>query len=273
MLIDFHTHCFPDKIAKRAISVLEGNVIKMQGRNYPARTDGSLGELLKTMKEDGVDFSVVLPIATTPSQSGSINRFAKEINGKNGIISFGSVHPLQEDWEEVLEQIKDDGLLGIKLHPEYQGVYVTSAEVRRILKKCEELDLYTVFHAGADIGMPEPIHCMPECLNHMLDYVSGDKIIAAHMGGWNKWDDVEKYLVGTPIKFDTSYIKGFLDKERFRQIVRNHGVDKIVFGTDHPWQRANEALEFIDSAGFTEDELDRIYFKNAAEILGINLKD
>ncbi len=230
-----------------------------------------MSELLETMDKDGVDYSVVLPIATTPKQSGSINRFAKEINGKDGIISFGSVHPLQEDWEYVLEEIKQDGLLGIKLHPEYQGVYVTSDEVKRILKKCEELDLYVVFHAGADIGMPEPVHCMPECLNHLLDYVSGDNIIAAHMGGWNKWDDVEKYLVRTPIRFDTSYVKGFLDKDQFRRIVRNHGAEKIVFGTDHPWQRAYEAIEYIDSIGLTDDELDKIYYKNAAEMLEINI--
>lgn len=271
MIIDFHAHCFPDKIAKRAISVLEGNVIKIQGKNYPARTDGSLGELISTMNDDGVDYSVVLPIATTPTQSGSINRFAKEINGKNGIISFGSVHPLQRDWEAVLEEIKSCGLLGIKLHPEYQGVYVTSNEVKSILKKCEELELYTVFHAGADIGMPKPVHCMPECLNYLLDYVGGDKIIAAHMGGWDEWEDVEKYLVGTPIKFDTSYVRDFMDKEQFKRIVRNHGADKIVFGTDHPWQRANEAMEYINSVQLTSDELDRIYYKNAAELLGIKI--
>ena len=45
---------FPDKIAKRAIESLESNVIRMQGKNYPAVTDGSLGELIRTMAEDGV---------------------------------------------------------------------------------------------------------------------------------------------------------------------------------------------------------------------------
>ena len=97
MIIDFHTHVFPDKISKRAIHSLEDNIVKIQGENFPARTDGSLGELLKTMKEDNVDYSVVLPIATTVTQSTSINKFAAEINGHNGIISFGSVHPLQND--------------------------------------------------------------------------------------------------------------------------------------------------------------------------------
>lgn len=272
MLIDFHTHCFPDKIAKRAICSLEENIARMQGACYPARIGGSLGELTDAMKEEGVDYSVVLPIATTPKQSGSINRFAREINGKNGIISFGSVHPLQDEWESVLEEIKSSGLLGIKLHPEYQGVFVTSNEVKQILKKCEELDLYVVFHAGEDIGMPKPVHCMPECLKHLLDYVSGSKIIAAHMGGWRKWDDVEKYLAGTPVIFDTSYISGFLPKEQFKRIVRKHGADKIVFGTDSPWHRVRETVDYIENADLTTDELNRIYYKNAADILKLNIK-
>lgn len=270
MLIDFHTHCFPDKIAERALWQLQQNVIKMQGKNFPPRSDGTLAGLLKCMAEDGVDISVVLPIATTPKQSGSINRFAREINEVDGIVSFGSVHPLQSDWEAVLEDIKKSGLMGIKLHPEYQGVFVTSDEVKRILIKCEELGLYTVFHAGEDIGMPKPVHCMPECIRHMLDYVKGDKIIAAHMGGWGVWDDVEKYLVGTPVILDTSYSAGFMPKEQFGRIVRQHGADKIVFGTDQPWHRATEEVEYIESVGLTDSELEQIYHKTAERILGLS---
>lgn len=269
MIIDFHTHVFPDKISKRAIHSLENNIVKIQGENFPSRTDGSLGELLKTMKEDNVDYSVVLPIATTVTQSTSINKFASEINGHNGIISFGSVHPLQNDCEKVLEEIKEAGLLGIKLHPEYQGVFVSSPEIKRILKKTNELGLYVVFHAGQDIGMPKPVHCMPECLNHVLDYISGDKIIAAHMGGWKEWDAVEKYIVGTPIMIDTSYTAGFMDKEQFKRIVRNHGSDKVLFGTDNPWHRVKEEKEFIDSIGLEKIELENIYYKNAKRILNI----
>ncbi len=271
MLIDFHTHVFPDKIAKRAIESLESNVIRMQGKNYPAVTDGSLGELIRTMAEDGVDYSVVLPIATTVRQSESINRFAREINGKNGIISFGSVHPMQEDYERVLEGIAEAGLRGIKLHPEYQGTFVTSPEVKRVVKKATELGLYVVFHAGRDIGMPEPVHCMPECLNSLLDYVDGSKLIAAHMGGWKLWDDVEKYIVGTPIMIDTSYVGGFMSPEQFKRIVETHGSEKILYGTDHPWERAYDSKRFVDSIGLKQEELDNIYFKNAIRLLDIEL--
>lgn len=271
MVIDFHTHVFPDKIVKRAIETLEGNIVNIQGEEYPARTDATLGELIRTMKEDGVDYSVVLPIATTVRQSDSINRFACEINGKDGIISFGSIHPLQDDYEEVLEKIKEAGLIGIKLHLEYQGVFLETKRMINILKKTEELGLYVVFHAGSDIGMPDPVHCTPESLSHILGYVRGDKIIAAHMGGWKMWEDVERFLVGTPIMFDTSYVGKFIDAEQFRRIVRGHGSEKILFGTDHPWERACENMRFVNGAGLDKDELENVYYRNAARILGISI--
>ena len=54
MLIDFHTHCFPDKIAKEAIeklSSVSGGLL-----NY---TDGTSQGLKSSMKEHKVDYSVV----------------------------------------------------------------------------------------------------------------------------------------------------------------------------------------------------------------------
>ncbi len=269
MIIDFHTHVFPDKISERAMANLEQNIVDIQGKSYPPDGDGTLRSLKEHMSRDGVDISVVMPIATTVTQSTSINRFAREINGKDGIFSFGSLHPLQDDWESVLEEIKESGLKGIKLHPEYQRVYVSAPETIRILKKAEELELYTLFHAGRDIGMPEPVHCLPECLRGVLDHVSGEYIIAAHMGGWRLWDDVEKYLVGTPIKFDVSYVKEFIDSEQFKRIIKNHGSEKILFGTDMPWQSASVSMGFLESADLSEDELQNIYYKNAAKILGL----
>lgn len=273
MIIDFHTHAFPDKIAQKAMAKLEQNIIDIQGRDYPPVGDGTLGSLKKIMKRDGVDVSVVMPIATTVRQSASINRFAKEINGRDGIISFGGLHPMQNDWERVLEEIKESGLRGIKLHLEYQGVYVTAPEILRLLKKAEELELYTMFHSGRDVGMPEPVHCTPRDLSRVLDFVGGKYIIAAHMGGWRLWDDVEKYLVGTPIMLDVSYVKGFMDPEQFKRIIKNHGSEKILFASDMPWQSPRDAADMLEAANLSPKELENIYYGNAAKILGIcNIK-
>lgn len=143
MLTDFHTHIFPDKMADKTIKLLESN-IKEEYRPHKAELRGTLDALKQSMRENNVDISLVLPIATNVKQSTTINNFAASINGIDGIYSLGSLHPMQSDWESVLYDIKEKGLKGIKLHPEYQQFYIDSKESIQILKKCEELEPYFI---------------------------------------------------------------------------------------------------------------------------------
>ena len=269
MIIDFHTHMFPDKIAESTIKTLEKSIEDVSRRSVKAVIGGNLDALKESMRINGIDYSVVLPIATTVTQSKTINNFAQSINGRDGIFSFGSLHPMQENWEETLEDIKKKGLLGIKLHPEYQQCYVNEKETIRILKKCRELGLYTVFHAGNDHGIKPPRHCTPKQLREALDYVEGDMIIAAHLGGWTMWDEVEKYLVGTPIMFDTAFTKDFIETEQLLRIIKNHGSKKILFATDSPWENQGDSAAFFKALPIEDNEKDDIMYKNAKKLLKI----
>lgn len=270
MIIDFHTHIFPEKIAKRTIEQLEENIRRTGIREGTAVIEATLDALKESMSRNGIDCSLVLPIATRVTQSETINEFAAKINGHDGIFSFGSLHPMQEGWEETLEKIKELGLLGIKLHPEYQQCDADGKETLRILEKCEKLGLYTVFHAGNDVGVLPPRHCTPRQLKNTLDYVKGDKIIAAHLGGWTMWDEVEEYLVGTPIMLDTAFVKDFIDKEQLIRIINNHGSDKILFATDSPWEHQGESAAFFKDLEISDDKKEDILYKNAKKILKLS---
>lgn len=269
MIIDFHTHAFPDQIVKRTISILEGNIEKYSDYTYHAFGDGSVGGLIENMRNEGIDASVVLPIATSPKQTENINAFAALINGKDGIYSFGSLHPDNDDINGILESIKESGLKGIKLHPEYQNFYIDSEKSVRILKKCDELGLYTLIHAGNDHGCPLPRHCEPERLKNVLSEVSGRHIIAAHLGGWTMWDDVAKHLIGTPIMLDTCFSLHLMDKKTASDMIRSHGADKILFGTDWPWYSQKKTYEHLLALDLTDDEITLIFATNARKILGI----
>ena len=98
MLIDFHTHCFPDKISQKAMEKLS---FASGGLN--PYTDGTVSGLRLLMEKSGVDKSVVLSIATNARQQKSVNDFAAQINSEN-IIAFGSVFPYSED---VLVNLKE----------------------------------------------------------------------------------------------------------------------------------------------------------------------
>ena len=104
MLIDFHTHAFPERIAARAIGKLSHDA----GGLAP-QTDGTLSSLKEQMLTDGVDISVVHSIATSPKQQHNVNNFAMEIDKDDGIVAFGSVHPDAPDALEELERIHAAG--------------------------------------------------------------------------------------------------------------------------------------------------------------------
>lgn len=271
MIIDFHTHIFPDKIAEKAVGVLEQNVYNNLGIEKKAHTKATLSSLSDSMKEHNIDISVVMPIATSTKQSASINSFAVEVNKCENFFSFGSVHPMQEDALEILENIKGAGLLGIKLHPDYQGFFIDSEESLRVLKKCEELGLYVMLHAGEDIGIKPPVHCTPIRIINALEHLDGKNIIAAHMGGYNMWSAVIDHLCQTPIYFDTSYSVGEMPDDVATQIIKTHGFDKILFATDSPWQNQGYVVKRVKGLNLGKEAEDAIFYKNGAKILGLKI--
>jgi hypothetical protein len=266
MVIDFHTHIFPDKIAVKTIRYLE-----KQGQ-VKAATDGTLAGLLKSMKENGIDISVVMPVVTRPEQFASVNAYSAEINGREGIISFGGIHPDTEDYRGSLEQIKEYGLPGIKLHPDYQKTFVDDPKMVRIIDYATELGLIVLLHAGLDIGLPDPIHCTPQRTRHMLEQIDRPeaKIILAHTGGYQLWDEVEEYLVGQSVCFDISYSLGKISDEQLKRIIENHGADRILFATDSPWDDQGAILKRFKDLCLPKEEEEAILYRNAQNLLALS---
>lgn len=267
MIFDFHTHIFPDKIVSRAVSVLKQNIIDVRGIEPRMYGEPTLSGIKASMEKNNVDFSLVLPIATNVKQSESINSFAAIVNKDEKLYSFGSVHPYQDNAEEELEKIKGMGFKGIKLHPQYQDVYITDTKCRTVLKKCEELGLIVTVHAGIDIGMLPPVKCTPQMIYDVMQSTPDLKLVAAHMGGWSMWDDVKKYLIGTNIYFDTSFSYEFMADGMFSEFLSTH--ENILFGTDFPWGNAADEIKYISSLVTDGGRLSDIMHGNAERLLGI----
>ena len=263
MIIDFHAHAFNDKIVQRAMQTL----VKNSGGVLP-HTDGSISDLIRKQKEAGIDFSVVLNIATKPSQQKVINDWAQEKN-HGSIISFGSIHPFAEDALEELERIKARGLKGIKLHPDYQDFFVDDDRMLKIYDKISELGLIVVFHSGIDIGYNEPTRCTPKRLAAVLPQIKSP-VVAAHFGGYLMWYDVEEYLVGKNLYLDTSFSYSRIPPKQAQRIVKNHGADRVLYGTDSPWSGMQEEIRLIQHIGLSEEEQQLILGKNAQRLLGIH---
>lgn len=268
MIIDFHAHVFPDTLAPRAIPILAE-----KARLVPYH-DGTVSGLVGMMDKCGIDLSTALSIATKPTQENSVNTFAISLKGNPRLIPFGSVFPGSETWESQLERLSEAGIKGIKLHPEYQGFYLDCDEALRVYKKCGELGLIVEFHAGEDDGCPPPMHTGASRINRVCDKAPDTTFVAAHFGGYNMWDDTANNLEAHGnLYLDTSMTqtRNVLPIETALRIIEKIGEDRILFASDSPWESQSDSIHGIERLGLSEEVKEKIFFKNAANLLGLNI--
>lgn len=260
MIIDFHTHCFSNNIAKSAISQLEsvGDV--------KAFHDGTAAGLISYMRRYGIDKSVVLPVATKPSQVSVINEWAK-LEETDKLCFFGSLHPMDENIYDVINQLKADGFKGVKMHPDYQSFLVDDRCMMPVYEALRDTGLTLVVHAGVDIGFPSLVHCTPVMISKVLREVPGLRLVVAHMGGHGLWRDVEDILLGKDIYIDTSFSSYVLGSEGMLRMIRKHGAEKVLFGSDSPWTDAGKELKLLNNLHLSSSQKDLIMYKNALELL------
>lgn len=263
MLIDFHTHAFPNKIAQPAVKKLA----QAAGGMVP-QTNGTVDSLKAQLQLDGVTLCVVHSIATNPAQQHKVNSFAIEMNRDPQIEAFGSVHPDAPDALEELDRIYQAGLKGVKLHPEYQQFYADDEKMKPIYRKISQLGLITLFHAGQDIGFPPPYHGTPDQLLGALKWLD-TPVVAAHWGGYSCGSEVLEKLCGENIWFDLSFGYGCIPRPIAQAIVDKHTPDRLLFGSDMPWHRPEWELRLLHSLDLSDSDREKICFQNAQKLLSL----
>ena len=283
MVIDFHTHTFPDPIAPAALGKLSA-----LSHTTPF-TDGTASGLSHSSRRAGIDLSIVLPVATRPSQVETINNSAAQLNrhtAETGLFSFGCIHPDFTHWYDELARVAQLGLKGIKIHPVYQETALDDLRYLRILNRAAELGLTVITHTGLDIGYPEKAYCTPAMARSVLRQVGPMKLILAHMGGWRRWDEAAELLADASALLDTSFSLGtlsplndgyyradtlaLLTAEQFCSMVHIFGAERILFGSDSPWGDQAADVQQIRSLPLSFNETHAILGGNAQRILNLN---
>lgn len=271
MIIDIHTHTFPDKIADKTIAGMEKEILKGQGFAVKHERVATVLGLIDSTLSAGIDLSVVCPVATNIAQPEKINKMSAKYNEKSQdtkIFFFGAIHPDCENYKEIIDDIVAMDLKAIKLHPDYQKTYFDDEKYIRLMDYAANKGLGIIVHAGEDVGLPEKVHCTPDMVLNVWRHIQPEKLILAHMGGWRMWDEVEEKLIGLPFFMDTAVAlnKKFpvkLSNEQFLRMVRKHGSDKIIFGTDTPWYDQKQALMDLDEIDLNDNEKVQILGENA----------
>ncbi|HDS85068.1 MAG TPA: amidohydrolase [Phycisphaerales bacterium] len=261
-IIDFHAHAFPDALAERAIRQLVS-----EADGVTAFLDGRVCSLIRSMDENHIETSVLCSIATRPKQFEPIFEWSRAIASER-IVPFPSVHPADPQAIERIGQIAKAGFKGIKMHPYYQDFCVDDPAVLPLYEAMCGHDLMLTLHTGFDIAFERVEKASPRQILAVLQQFPTLRLITTHLGGWQQWDDVERYLIGHPVYMETSWSLECLEAEQARRMLLNHPAEYLLFGTDSPWTDQGQSIKAIESLNLPQSRLEKLFYENAQQMLG-----
>jgi len=260
-IIDFHTHAFPDNLAEKAI-----NSLSYKSHVKPSY-DGTINGLLNSMDKSGIEKSVVLNIATKPTQTENIINWCKKIKSER-ITPFASIHPENLNYKELIKRIKYEGIKGIKLHPMYQNFHIDEDKMFFIYEEIAKQKLLLLFHSGFDIAYPDDERADFIGLLKVNKKLPELKIIASHTGAWKMWNKVLKYAKEIDFYIETSMTLKYIDdKNIFYKILNSLNPEKILFGTDSPWGDQKEEVNSIKNLNISKKLKEKILYQNAINLI------
>lgn len=261
--IDFHTHVFPDRIAEDALKRLSEH-----SGPYKPCTDGTAKGLLQSMERAGIEASVVANIATKPTQIWPIYEFCLEIKSTRlyPLVSFHPENTLSEV-RQLLRKAKDSGIMGVKLHPMYQGFWIDDKRMFEFYKLIADEAMVLMFHTGYDIAFPgnEQAHVLR--LKKVAESFPSLTIVSTHMGGWKQWEHLRELSGLENLYTETSMTITETGPERFTELLEDFPLERIFFGTDSPWTDQKEMVQSILDLPVEEYKKEAILRGNALNFL------
>ena len=258
-IIDFHTHIYPDHLAKKAADQI------FHDYNIESEFLGTADILLEEGKKAGISKFVLLPISIKPEQVRSINRFIIEEASKHSeFIGFGTCHASTEDMSGEISFIKTHGLKGVKIHPDAQKFAIDD---KRLYPLYEEMkgDLPVLFHCGD----PRYDFSRPEKLKKVISDFPDLKVVAAHLGGWCIYGEAFEILKDTDCFFDISSCVPFMSPEKLKEYILAYGSERILFGSDFPVSSPVKEVEALKNLRLSEPDIENIAFRNALQLLNL----
>lgn len=261
-IFDAHAHIFPKKIAEKA----SANI----GAFYdlPMKFDGSIDELLNVCERSKISKCVVHSVATKKEQVESINSFIYDSVSKypDKFVGFCSLHPdmTQNEADKEIEKAISLGFKGIKLHSDFQKFNIDDKHAFDLYEVIDNR-LPILFHAGDKrFGYSSPLR-----LASAAKRFQKQRMIGAHFGGYTEWKDASRCLADLEnVWVDSSSTMEFISTEEVNEYVRAFTPDRIFFGTDYPMWSAEKEIENINKLDLTDEEREKIFYKNICEFLG-----
>jgi predicted TIM-barrel fold metal-dependent hydrolase len=258
--IDFHVHAFPDALAERATARVE------RAAGIRSALDGTIGAVVSSMEAAGIERSVILSIATSPSQFDPILEWSRTIRSPR-IVPFLSVHPADPRAAHKVRLAASMGFKGFKFHPYYQKFSLDEERMFPVYEAMQETGLILVSHTGFDTAHPYTRIADPPRILRVLERFPSLTFVATHLGAWQDWDLVAQLLPKAGLWTDISYSLPFLPAEKARALIAAFPADRLLFGSDSPWADQAESIRQLRGLGLEARLEEAILGGNAEKLL------
>jgi predicted TIM-barrel fold metal-dependent hydrolase len=257
-LIDIHTHIYPPAIARKAAASIR--------EFYQLGTDemdGTADTLLQKGTEAGIDRFVILPVAMRPDRTRHINDFILEqVAIQPRFLGFGTVHAAMDNITDEVEYIMENGLRGLKMHPDSQQFAIDDPRLFPVYEAVQGR-IPVILHMG-DVRFD---YSHPSRLRHVLEQFPKLQVIAAHFGAYQLHEQAYDLLKDKDCFFDVSSSLMFMGEGVAEGYINAYGAERFVYGSDYPmWDPVKEMDRFL-KLKLTSDQFEQIFHKTAENIL------
>ncbi|MCR4645071.1 MAG: amidohydrolase family protein [Oscillospiraceae bacterium] len=261
-IIDAHCHVFPDAIAEKSKDAVS------EFYDLPMYTSGKAAHLRKERDKaifiDGTEYGITRQLicapAVTPKQTASVNAFISQLVREDpALIGYGTLHPGNANFAEILGRFRENGLSGLKLHSDFQQFNIDEPRMFPVYEEAQRLGLPVLFHMG-DRKLD---YSHPRRLQAVLEHFPALTVTAAHMGGYSHWSEALDVLQPSErLYFDLSSTVQFIDGDLLKQFLDKFGEEQFFFGSDFPMWDPAEELKRLLSFGLSERTLQNILHDN-----------
>ncbi|MFZ0448639.1 MAG: amidohydrolase family protein [Desulfatiglandaceae bacterium] len=284
MIIDAHTHAYPEKdlaLVQERTALLDQSLPDSNPHKWMLHHDGSVQVLLEEERTAGIDRLVLLPVSSRPERIRPLNLWVAEMATRYPrIIPFGTLLADSPSLTEELEELLKLGLRGIKVHPFLQRLDILSPRARRFWSLLEEAGLPVMLdsmylkglehykpHLKQLARMSGAFETGPERIATLAKDYPDLVFIAAHLGSLYAWERLDPLYPLGNVFFDLSFMSYLLPPQRIVDIIRRKGSDHVLFGTDAPWRKPSEARIWFDELPLNPREFEQISHENLEGIL------
>lgn len=220
---------------------------------------------------------------------------------------FGSATLPVKDLDAALEEmercVKEYGFICWHTHSNYGETAPDQDIYRPLFEKAAKLGIFVYLHPGlpagkrmegfgftlAGPGLGFTIDTMVTITrmiaSGLFDEIPDLKVMLGHLGEalpflMERMENRLNFLPNPQIKMkhDLAYYfkhnilvttSGNMSKEAFECAKRVLGMERICFGSDYPFEKAEDMIEFLDEVEMSEKEREQLFYGNAVEQLGM----